>query len=49
MASISNKFSYARSKLYLNTGSKFLCIENKDDPRSNDHPRIIDAIDAPMV
>jgi signal transduction histidine kinase/ligand-binding sensor domain-containing protein len=34
-------------KLYLNTGSKFLCIENKDEPHSYDHPRIIDAIDAP--
>ncbi len=34
-------------KLYLNTGSKFICIENKDEPGSYDHPRIIDAIDAP--
>jgi len=33
-------------KLYLNIGAKFICIENKDEPRSYDHPRIIDAIDA---
>jgi signal transduction histidine kinase/streptogramin lyase len=34
-------------KLYLNTGTKFICIEDKDEPGSYDHPRIIDAINAP--
>lgn len=34
-------------KLYVNTASKFMCIENKDDPRSYGRPRLINAIDAP--
>ena len=41
-----NFFAHGQ-KLYLNIGTKFICIENKDEPRSYDHPRIIDAIDAP--
>ena len=41
-----NFFAHGQ-KLYLNTGSQFICIENKDDPRSYDHPRIIDPINAP--
>ena len=34
-------------KLYWNTGSKIICNENKDEPRSYDHLRTIDAINAP--
>ncbi len=34
-------------KLYWNTGAKFMCVENKDEPRSYDHPRTIDTINAP--
>ena len=41
-----NFFVYGQ-KLYLNTGTRFICIENKDEPASYDHPRIIDAINAP--
>ena len=41
-----NFFVYG-SKLYLNTGTKFIFIENKDEPRSYDHPRIIDTFNAP--
>jgi len=34
-------------KLYVNTGSKFVCIENKDEPGSYKHPRYVDSINAP--
>jgi signal transduction histidine kinase/sugar lactone lactonase YvrE len=34
-------------KLYLNTGTRFICVDNKDEPSSYDHPRIIDAMNAP--
>jgi signal transduction histidine kinase/ligand-binding sensor domain-containing protein len=34
-------------KLYLNAGAKFVCVENKDEPSSYDHLRVIDAINAP--
>ena len=34
-------------KLYLNTGAKFVCVENKDETSSYDHLRVIDAINAP--
>jgi hypothetical protein len=34
-------------KLYLNIGAKLICIENKDDPVSYYHPRVIETINAP--
>lgn len=34
-------------KLYLNIGSKLICVENKDEPGSYDHPRALEAINAP--
>jgi len=34
-------------KLYFNTGDKFICVDNKDEPGSYDHLRVIDAIKAP--
>jgi len=33
-------------KLYLNTGSKFICVRDKDDPGSYEHPCPVDSINA---
>src|SRR6185295_17416206 len=40
-----NFFVYGQ-KLYLNTGTRLLYVENKDEPDSYDHLRVIDGINA---
>jgi signal transduction histidine kinase/sugar lactone lactonase YvrE len=42
-----NNFFILGQKLYLNIGSKFVCVDNKDEPGSYDHLRSLDAINAP--
>jgi signal transduction histidine kinase/streptogramin lyase len=34
-------------KLYFNTGARFVCVENKDEPGSYNRLRVLDAINAP--
>ena len=41
-----NNFFVQGQKLYLNIGTKLIYVDNKDEPASYDHPRIIDAINA---